>query len=226
MNVAKEQRIESELRQKAQETTEKPGRIAWLWMNMEGVRGLYIIGILGTVIYNAMQLVVPYFSQRIVDEFLTGENAAENLTLHRDVFINLLIAMVGLTIIRVLIVYFDCMTYEDVSQRVLYRVRNILYDKIQRQDMKFYNTYRTGDLMTRVTGDLDAVRHMLAWVIRMIVEAAVLVGSVSIYFFMMNWKLALSLIAVAPFILGIIVLFKNRVAACKYEHHSPREYFR
>ena len=220
MNAAREQRIEAGLRKKAEETGKRPGRIAWLWMNMEGVRVLYAIAILGTIVYNAMQLVVPYFSSRIVDEFLTGENAAENLTLHRDVFINLLIAMVGLTIIRVVVVYLDCMAYEDVSQRVLYRVRNLLYDKIQRQDMKFYNTFRTGDLMTRVTGDLDAIRHMLAWVIRMMIEAVVLVGSVSIYFFIMNWKLALSLIAVAPFILGIIVLFKNKVAP---QHRMLRE---
>lgn len=37
--------------------------------------------------------------------------------------------------------------------------------------MTFYSTYRTGDLMTRVTGDLDAVRHMVAWVIRMVIES-------------------------------------------------------
>ena len=220
LNVAKEQRIEAELRKEAQESTKRPGRITWLWMNMKGVRGIYIIAIFGTVVYNAMQLVVPHFSQKIVDEFLTGENAADNLVNHKDVFINLLIAMVALTIIRVVVVYCDCMTYEYVSQKVLYRVRNILFDKIQRQDMKFYNTYRTGDLMTRVTGDLDAVRHMLAWVIRMIVEAVVLVGSVSIYFFYMDWRLALSLLAVAPFILGIIVLFKNRVAP---QHRLLRE---
>ena len=63
------------------------------------------------------------------------------------------------------------MIYEHVSQSVLYRVRNYLYDKIQRQDMTFYSTYRTGDLMTRLTGDLDAVRHMVAWVIRMVIES-------------------------------------------------------
>ena len=61
-------------------------------------------------------------------------------------------------------VYGVCMIYEHVSQTVLYRVRNYLYDKIQRQDMTFYSTYRTGDLMTRLTGDLDAIRHMVAWI--------------------------------------------------------------
>lgn len=212
MKKQKELDIEARLQKQAEETVFRPGRIKWLWTNLEGVRLLYVIGMLGTVVYNVMQLTVPYFSQKIVDLFLTGEKAAENLVQHRDLFITLLAAMIGLTMVRVIIVYFDCMTYEYVSQQLLYRIRNILYDKIQRQDMRFYNTYRTGDLMTRVTGDLDAVRHMIAWVVRMIVEAIVLTGSASVYFFIMDWKLALCLIAVAPCIFAIIVVFKKQVA--------------
>lgn len=131
-------------------------KIAWLWENMEGKRALYFVGILGTVLYNILQLTIPYFSGKIVDLFLTGENAATNLQVHRDLLYRLLFAMVGFTFLRVIVVYGSCMIYETVSQSVLYRVRNYLYDKLQRQDMTFYSTYRTGDLMTRQTGDLDA----------------------------------------------------------------------
>lgn len=136
-----------------------------------GKRALYFVGILGTVLYNILQLTIPYFSGKIVDLFLTGENAATNLQVHRDLLYRLLFAMVGFTFLRVIVVYGSCMIYETVSQSVLYRVRNYLYDKLQRQDMTFYSTYRTGDLMTRQTGDLDAVRHMVAWVVRMVVES-------------------------------------------------------
>nr|MCR5509523.1 ABC transporter ATP-binding protein [Lachnospiraceae bacterium] len=187
-------------------------RIQWLWFNMKGLRALYITAMLGTLVYNALQLTVPYFSSKLIDTFLSGEDAAYNLTNHRDLFYTLIALMVGLTLFRVLIVYFDCIAYEKVSQGVLFKIRNILYDKIQRQDMKFYSTYRTGDLMTRVTGDLDAVRHMIAWVVRMVVEAFSLLGAVAVYYFYMNWKLALCLLAVAPLIFLIIYLFKVRVA--------------
>ncbi len=208
----KEKEIERSLMQLAQSTTVRPGRIKWLITNMKGCKTLYLIGILGTFIYNGMQLTVPYFSSRIIDDFLTGESAVNNMALHRDIFYALIAAMIGFTILRVLIVYFDCMIYEVVSQKVLYRVRNILYDKIQRQDMVFYNTYRTGDLMTRVTGDLDAVRHMLAWVIRMIFEAFSLVSATAIYYMYMNVKLALCILAVGPLLFGVIVLFNKKIA--------------
>ena len=186
-------------------------RLQWLWLNMKGYRALYVVAIIGTLIYNALQLTVPYFSSQIVDEFLSGRDAATNLALHRDRFFTLIALMVGLTIVRVIIVYLDCMAYETVSQGVLYKVRNFLYNKIERQDMHFYSTYRTGDLMTRVTGDLDAVRHMLAWVIRMVIEAFSLVGAVSIYYFYMNWKMALCLLCIAPIIFVIIYIFKTKV---------------
>ncbi|MCM1570237.1 MAG: ABC transporter ATP-binding protein/permease, partial [Roseburia sp.] len=113
-----------------------------------------------------------------------------------------------------------CMGVEHVSQKVLYRIRTLLFDKIEHQDMKFYATYRTGDLMTRLTGDLDAIRHMIAWVSRAIVEAVSLLGAVAVYYFVMDWRLALSLFALAPFIYIIIVIFKNKVAP---RHKELRE---
>ncbi|MCR5427344.1 MAG: ABC transporter ATP-binding protein/permease [Lachnospiraceae bacterium] len=195
-------------------------KLQWLWANMKGLRVFFFLGILGTVVYNIMQLTVPFFASRIVDIFLTGENAAENLMTQRNLFYMLLAGMVGMTFLRTVIVYVVCMDFEKVSQGVLYRLRNILFRKIEKQDMQFYATYRTGDLMTRVTGDLDAVRHMIAWVVRMIVEAFSLMGATIIYFWSMNWKLAISLMIVAPFIFLIIVLFRNNVAP---KHRLLRE---
>ena len=200
--------------------TKKHSKMAWLWENMKGYRAIYVIGILGTIVYNVMQLTVPYFTQQIVDLFLTGEDAATNIVIKRDLFFQLVIAMVAFTFLRTLIVYLVCMDVEHVSQKVLYRVRTHLFDKIERQDMQFYNTYRTGDLMTRVTGDLDAVRHMIAWVIRSIVESFSLLAATTLYFLYIDWRLALAILAIAPFIMIVIVKFRNQVAP---RHKALRE---
>ena len=130
-------------------------KIAWLWENMEGKRALYFVGILGTVLYNILQLTIPYFSGKIVDLFLTGENAATNLQVHRDLLYRLLFAMVGFTFLRVIVVYGSCMIYETVSQSVLYRVRNYLYDKLQRQDidvLQYLSDRRSDDTADRRPG--------------------------------------------------------------------------
>lgn len=195
-------------------------KLAWLWTNMKGARVMFVFALFGTVVYNVMQLTVPFFSSKLVDMFLSGEDAAYNRANNIDVFWRLLWLMVGLTVVRVIVVYLDCMAYERVSQKALYRIRNFLYDKIQRQDMKFYATYRTGDLMTRVTGDLDACRHMIAWVIRMIIESFALYLATAIYLCMLSWKLALTILIISPFIFLIVVQFKNKVAPM---HRSLRE---
>ncbi|MGN0324978.1 MAG: ABC transporter ATP-binding protein [Lachnospiraceae bacterium] len=187
-------------------------RMQWLWENMKGYRLAYAVGILGTIVYNALHLAVPYITQVIIDLFLTGENAQINLTTRQNLFFGLLAAMIAVTIFRTAVVYYTCMIFEKISQGVLYRIRNFLYDKIQRQDMKFYSAYRTGDLMTRLTGDLDAVRHMIAWVIRTITESLALVTATMIYFFLIDWRLALSILVIAPFLFGVIVLFNKKVA--------------
>ena len=198
----------------------RKSKLGWLWENMKGYRAVYVLGIFGTIVYNVMQLTVPVVTQKIVDLFLTGEDAAANLANRRPLLYQLIIAMVALTFLRTLIVYLTCMDVEHVSQKTLYRVRTYLFDKIERQDMNFYSTFRTGDLMTRLTGDLDAVRHMVAWVIRTIVESLALMGATAVYFFYMDWRLALSLFAIAPFIFLIIILFKNKVAP---RHKALRE---
>lgn len=197
----------------SRENTQFPKtKLQWLWENMKGARAIYVIGMIGTVVYNVLQLTVPYYSGKIVDLFLTGEHARENMQTNSDLFYQLLVAMVGITVVRTVIVYADCMIYEHVSQTVLYRIRNYLYDKIQRQDMTFYSTYRTGDLMTRVTGDLDAVRHMVAWVVRMVIESFSLFIAAAVFFLYTNWKMALCLLVISPFVFWIICLFRNRVA--------------
>lgn len=198
----------------------KRSKLRWLWENMRGYRAVYLIGILGTVVCNVLQLTVPFVTQRIVDLFLTGEEAAVNLATRRELLFLLVAAMIGFTFLRTVIVYTVCMDMEYVSQKALYRIRTYLFEKIEHQDMKFYNRFRTGDLMTRMTGDLEAVRHMIAWVIRTIVESLSLLAATTVYFLYMDWRLALALLTIAPFILLIVVSFKNKVAP---RHRALRE---
>ena len=43
-------------------------KLQWLWLNMKGTRAMFVLALAGTVVYNVMQLTVPIFSSRIVDE--------------------------------------------------------------------------------------------------------------------------------------------------------------
>lgn len=177
---------------------------------MKGCRGIYITALCMTVICQSMYIITPYFTQQITDTFIINENALLNLREHSDVLILMLAAMVGFTVLRCGIQYGSNMMYEHSSQTLIYRVRKVLFDKIEQQDASFYNIYRTGDIMTRVTSDLDMVRHSIAWIIKTIVECIVLFSASLIFFFTMDWLMALCLIALTPVILFITWLFKRK----------------
>lgn len=190
-------------------------QLQWLWHNLKGYRKFYIAALVLSLACNALYLTTPYFSKEIVDNYLTGENAAANLANNRRGFIMLLVGMIGFTLLRTVFQYSCNMTYEISSQGMIYKIRNKLFHRIQNQDMDFYDKNRTGDLMTRLTGDLDMVRHAVSWVFKGIVESVSLFTASMIYFFVINWKMALMLLAVTPFIFLVTMLFK-RVAGPVY----------
>ncbi|MGN1339925.1 MAG: ABC transporter ATP-binding protein [Oscillospiraceae bacterium] len=182
----------------------------WLWKNMKGCRAIYITALFMTVICQSMYIITPYFTQQITDTFIINDNALQNITEHTDTLILMLAAMIGFTLLRCMIQYGSNMMYEHSSQTLIYRVRKVLFDRIENQDASFYNNYRTGDIMTRVTSDLDMVRHSIAWIVKTIVECIVLFSASLIYFFTMDWLMALCLISLTPVILFITWLFKRK----------------
>ncbi len=185
--------------------------LRWLWKNMKGDRALYIFALFLTVISQSMYIITPYFTQQIVDTFLVGEQAAENLKNGSDILLNMIFAMVGFTLLRCIIQYSANLSYEKTSQGLIYRIRKVLFDKIELQDASFYDRHRTGDIMTRVTSDLDMIRHSIAWIIKTTLECVVLFSVSAIYFFSIDWLMAVCMLALTPIILVITKKFKNVV---------------
>ena len=182
----------------------------WLWKNMKGCRAIYIVALCMTVICQSMYILTPYFTQQITDMFIINDNALENLKNHSDVLVGMLIAMVGFTLLRGIIQYSSNMMYEHSSQMLIYNVRKVLFANIEKQDAQFYNFYRTGDIMTRVTGDLEMVRHSIAWIIKTMVECIVLFSASLIFFFSIDWLMAICLLTLTPVILFITWLLKRK----------------
>ncbi len=186
-------------------------QIKWLWHNMKGYRKVYILAMALTVVYNIFQLTVPVFCSQLVDIFVSSENAVENLETKRGLFYALLLGMIGVNFLRTVVTYATCMSYEYASQGLIYKVRNYLFKNILNQDMRFYDINRTGDLMTRLTGDLDMVRHALAWIIRAVIECVSLFSAAAIYFFIVDPLMALCILALTPLIFVVTMIFKKTV---------------
>ncbi|KAI4453380.1 atp-binding cassette sub-family b [Holotrichia oblita] len=90
------------------------------------------------------------------------------------------------------------MLYERSSQGLIYTIRKYLFNNIQRAGRFFYDHYRTGDIMTRVSGDLDMVRHSVAWIVRAALECVTMYLVSAVYFFILD-----PLMAVKPLYINL-----------------------
>jgi len=185
--------------------------IRWLWKNLQGYRARYITAMLMSVISQIMFVGNPFIMRIVIDKFVSGENAAENLASQRNLFYFLIAMTVIWNIARTGIQYGGIMLYEVSSQGALYRIRKHLFDNIHEQDASFYGYYRTGDIMTRLSGDLDMVRHSLAWIVRGLLECAVCFLAAAVYFLTLDVPMALCLMALTPVVFILSFVFRKKV---------------
>lgn len=187
-------------------------QIKWLWARMEGFRKRYVFALCSTVVLSILSLGNSVITAAIMDTVFSplqaGGTVTQEILTH---LITLVAVLVGFTLFRTGFNYLSVMTYESCSQKLVFGLRRDLYKNMQEQDQAFYSRYRTGDLMTRLTGDLDMVRFMVAWVIRQLINCAVMFLTASITFLVTDWLFALSMLAVTPIIFLLTYLFSRKV---------------
>jgi ATP-binding cassette subfamily B protein len=150
-----------------------------------------------------MWIINPMLAQRLIDDVITPQNTAP--------LIPLLTAMMIVQLTRLSLRYLMVMCMEKSSTAVMTGIRRDMYETVQHQDYRFWGRFPTGNLMTRMTQDLDRLRHTLAWVSYQFIDAVVLFVSVFTFYMIINWKLALCLVSVTPFILFISYRFIKRL---------------
>jgi len=101
---------------------------------------------------------------------------------------------------------------EYISQRVAYDIRNLFYDRVQRLSFAFHDTAQTGQLMSRATQDVEAVRFFISMGGLRILYVFITFFGICALLFVMNWRLALIGIASMPIIgyMAVVVGTKLR----------------
>jgi ABC-type multidrug transport system fused ATPase/permease subunit len=88
---------------------------------------------------------------------------------------------------------------EFISQKVSYDVRNAIYDRLQRLSFSYYDQAQTGQLMSRATVDVEAIRMFFGMGLLGIIQSVIMVAAISVILLLMDWKLALMTIAFLSF---------------------------
>lgn len=177
-------------------------RIKWLWKYMGEKRNLFVVAMVLSAVTSAMLVINPMLSQKLIDEVITPQNI--------DLLLPILGAMLAVQLARLTMRYTMIVLLEKSSQCTFNGLRRKMYDVLQNEDARFYHGIRTGDLMTRMTNDLDLVRHAIAWISYVTVDSIVVFLAALIYLGSVNIELMLCLAAITPFIL-LITRFFSRI---------------
>ncbi|MBE0573746.1 ABC transporter ATP-binding protein, partial [Candidatus Dojkabacteria bacterium] len=139
----------------------------------------------------ALTMVIVTSLTSILGPKLQGD-ALDDLLSNRD--LNTLLAFVGLMalvyIIGALASFLQIYITGKLGQRVLFKLRNVIFNKLQMLPLAFFNANRGGDLISRINNDTDKVNSFLSeYLIRLLGSIFVLVG-IAISMFVLNIQLA------------------------------------
>jgi ATP-binding cassette subfamily B protein len=108
------------------------------------------------------------------------------------------LAIVLITGLRSLAAYANTVGFATIGNHVLSNVRRDLYERLQGLSLSFHSKARSGDLLVRVTRDVDMLTDVtVTAVLPLLVNFSIMTGMVGLMFFM-NWRLALAAMACAP----------------------------
>lgn len=186
----------------------------WFFSFLKKYRGRLIFAMFLVTLVCAIAIVNPQIAGIVVDDVIKGGDY--------DKLPSMMIIMVAATLLRTILKYWFLIIFEKSSQGVLYTLRDHVYQKLLAQDFGFYNKNRTGDLMSRMTGDMDAVRHFVAYVVYGSYENALLFIIALVMIFIADYRLALCMIAVMPF--TIFTTYKQ-LKEVKPAFHNIRKHF-
>ncbi len=117
------------------------------------------------------------------------------------------LGLVGVAAVRGLFNFTQGYWSEKASQDVAFDVRNALFDKIQSLSFSYHDRSQTGQLMTRLTSDVEMVRQFTGMGLFQFINALVMLFGSAALLLLMNWRLALITLATIPLMLVLIGRF-------------------
>lgn len=186
-----------------------------LWRMMHGFRATYLIAIICVGLAALAQAGIYYLLRYFVDEMLLDNR------LMRYLFA-LAIGIITMALVQGALTFLSGRLAALTAEGITRRLRNYVYDHLQRLTYTYHDNMQTGELLQRSTSDVDAIRRMFA-------EQAIGIGRITLLFIVnftalltLNVRLALYSIIVIPFILLISMFFFRKVGEA-FERNQEQE---
>ncbi|WP_248925502.1 ABC transporter ATP-binding protein [Paenibacillus hamazuiensis] len=148
-------------------------------------------------------LVYPNLLRYLIDEVITKKQF-EGVPY-------LALLVVTVVTIKGLFMWLQGASSGQLANRTAYRLRNSLYEKLQYLSFQYYDKARTGDLMSRLTADLQAVRDFIGFGFVQILNVVLMFSFGTIMMMTINWKLTLITMAAMPLLAFTAIRFESKI---------------
>jgi ATP-binding cassette subfamily B protein len=189
-------------------------RLAGLWQLMYGFRWLYLAAIIALAIATAGRTLTYLLLEYFVDDVLIGGVDVP--------YYLIALGFVGLVMVQGGFTFLSGKLAARSAERIILRLRNYLFDHIQRLSFTYHDHSKTGDLVQRCSSDVDTIRRFYS-------DQAVGIGRILLLFsinlialFNLNVKLGLLSMLSMPIVLVISLFFFKKIHIA-YEAHQDQE---
>lgn len=138
----------------------------------------------------------------------TSLTAAPNV--NTDVIVSILTKIIALVCVSAILAYVQGLLLAGVAQRVSYRFRRDINNKIDSLPLKFYDTTTNGEVMSYITNDVDAISNSLNQSLSQIVTSVTTIIGVMVMMFTINWILTLITLLIVPISMFIVMMIIKR----------------
>ncbi|MCR5427374.1 MAG: ABC transporter ATP-binding protein/permease [Lachnospiraceae bacterium] len=161
----------------------------------------YIFAIICLIVYEALDMVSPQVAKSLVDDVIRGGKV--------ELLVNLLLILLIVGIGRVLAGYGREYTFDKVSFRAGSDIRKRLIEHIQKLGVDFFDRTNTGEIMSRVTSDVEAVQSAFGYIGMLAIQIVLHTAMVLYFMFRISWKLTLFPVVALP-ICGVLAIILEK----------------
>ncbi|NMI07116.1 ABC transporter ATP-binding protein [Paenibacillus sp. SZ31] len=166
-------------------------------------RTYLFVSILFLALATALGLVYPYMLRILIDDIIVPRT-------FEDVPI-IALTVLGVVILKAGMQFLHGFFGGRLGNFLAYRLRNACYEKLQFLSFRYYDTAKTGDLMSRLTGDLEAIRNFIGFGFAQILNMIFMVVFGAIMMMTMSWQLTLFTLICIPLLAFVALRFESKI---------------
>ena len=121
------------------------------------------------------------------------------------------LAFVGVALVKGIVVYVQWYTSELIGQKVIYKIRQDIHRHLQTLPPSYFSTMGTGQIMSRLTSDVDSVQQFVGWGALFLANMVIMIIVIGGYLSYLNWRLMLITSVTLPFLLRTVFWFDRSV---------------